>query len=126
MSARPELTVYYDGACPLCRAEIDHYRRCRGAEAVAFVDVSARGAPTALGPDLTCEAALARFHVREVDGRLLSGAEAFARLWRVLPGWRWLGRLVATPLVLSLAEAAYRAFLPLRPRLARLVARRQT
>lgn len=126
MSARPELTVYYDGACPLCRAEIDHYRRCRGAEAVAFVDVSARGAPATLGPDLTFEAALARFHVREVDGRLLSGAEAFARLWRVLPGWRWLGRLVATPLVLSLAEAAYRAFLPLRPRLARLVARRQT
>lgn len=126
MSARPELTVYYDGACPLCRAEIDHYRRCRGAEAVAFVDFSVRGAPAALGPDLTCEAALARFHVREVDGRLLSGAEAFARLWRVLPGWRWLGRLVATPLVLSLAEAAYRAFLPLRPRLARLVARRQT
>ena len=126
MSARPELTVYYDGACPLCRAEIDHYRRCRGAEAVAFVDFSARGAPTALGPDLTCEAALARFHVREVNGRLLSGAEAFARLWRALPGWRWLGRLVATPVVLSLAEAAYRAFLPLRPRLARLVARRQT
>lgn len=114
-----ELSVYYDGACPLCRAEIAHYRRCRGAEALSFVDVST----TAPGEGLSCRQALARFHVREAGGQLLSGAAAFARLWRALPGWRWLGRLVAMPLVLPVAEAAYRAFLPVCPRLARLVLR---
>lgn len=40
-----------------------------------------------------------------------------AALWRALPGWRWLGRIVGARLVLPLAEGAYRAFLPLRPRL---------
>jgi predicted DCC family thiol-disulfide oxidoreductase YuxK len=123
------LRVYYDGGCPLCRAEIDHYRRCAGAERLAFVDV-ARGIPApALGPDLDRDAALRRFHVRGADGQLLSGAAAFARLWQTLPGWRWLGHLIALRVLgvrplLPIAEAAYRLSLTLRPRLARLVARR--
>ncbi len=124
-----DLTVYYDGSCPLCRAEIGHYRRCEGSERVAFVDVG-RGAPaTELGAGLDRQAALRRFHVRDGDGRLVSGAAAFARLWQSLPGWRWLGRLVSLRVLgrrplLALAEVAYRLFLPLRPSLARLVARR--
>jgi predicted DCC family thiol-disulfide oxidoreductase YuxK len=116
----PELTVYYDGACPLCRAEIGHYRRCDGAERVAFVDVATQEP----GDGLSRGQALARFHVREADGRLLSGAAAFARLWARLPRWCWLGRLVAAPLLLPIAELVYRASLPLRPRLARLLRRR--
>jgi predicted DCC family thiol-disulfide oxidoreductase YuxK len=115
----PDLTVYYDGACPLCRAEIDYYRRRPGADAIAFVDVSS----SAPGEGLSCEVALARFHVREPDGRLLSGAAAFARLWRALPGWRWFGRLIGTRAVLPVAELAYRGFLPLRPRLSRAFGR---
>ncbi|WP_375454204.1 thiol-disulfide oxidoreductase DCC family protein [uncultured Methylobacterium sp.] len=135
------LTVYYDGACPLCRAEIGHYRRCRGAERIAFVDVAPDapgqefspgqdlgpgqelGPDQGLGPGLDRAAARRRFHVRDADGRLRSGAAAFARLWSVLPGWRWLGLIARLPPVLPVAEAAYRAFLPLRPRLARLLVR---
>lgn len=124
--AGPELTVYYDGACPLCSTEIGHYRRCRGAEAVEFVDIAAAPAPETavdLGPGLSRDAALGRFHVRDSAGRLHSGAAGFARLWRVLPGWRWLGRVAGSRFVLPLAEAAYRAFLPIRPRLSRAFGR---
>ena len=63
----PELTVYYDGSCPLCRREIALYQRQRGAEQLAWHDISA-GAPT--GPGLSCEAAMRRFHVRDAQGRL--------------------------------------------------------
>lgn len=123
-----DLRIYYDGGCPLCRAEIDHYRRCAGAERLDFVDVGRDAHAPDLGPGLDREAALARFHVRDGEGRLVSGAAAFARLWRTLPGWRWLGRLVDLRLlglrpVLGVAEAAYRLSLPLRPVLARLIAR---
>ena len=116
-----ELTVYYDGACPLCRAEIGHYRGCEGGESLNFVDVGKDDA--GLGPDLDRAAARRRFHVRDADGRLRSGAAAFARLWLALPRWRWLGRIAGFPPVLPLAEIAYRLTLRLRPRLARLVAR---
>ena len=118
-----DLTVYYDGGCPLCRAEIGHYRRNPGAERLAFVDVAGEGAAK-LGPDLDRTAALRRFHVRGRDGRLADGAAAFARIWLALPAWRWLGRLLSLrvlgrqPLLVP-AEAAYRLSLPLRPFLAR-------
>ncbi|WP_372422568.1 thiol-disulfide oxidoreductase DCC family protein [Salinarimonas chemoclinalis] len=118
----PELTVYYDGACPLCRAEIGHYSRCRGAERVAFVDVSDVAADP--GPDLPREAALARFHVRDARGGLVSGAAGFARLWRVLPAWRPAAAIARLPGVRTLLELAYRGFLPLRPHLARMLERR--
>ena len=35
------VTVFYDGACPLCATEIGFYQRRRGAERVAWVDASA-------------------------------------------------------------------------------------
>jgi predicted DCC family thiol-disulfide oxidoreductase YuxK len=106
-------TVYYDGACPVCTAEIAQYRRAEGADRVAFVDVS-RCAPEALGPGLTREVALARMHVRREDGSLASGAAAFAELWRQLPRLSWAGRLAALPPVLWILELGYRLFLRIR------------
>lgn len=122
------LRIYYDGDCPLCRAEIDHYRGCEGAERLVFVDVGRSQAAPALPPGLTRDAALRRFHIRTVEGRLVSGADAFAHLWIRLPGWRWLGRVLGLRVLgirplLPIAEAAYRLSLPLRPRLARWIAR---
>jgi predicted DCC family thiol-disulfide oxidoreductase YuxK len=106
---RDKPTVYYDGVCPVCSREIAHYRTRRGADGLAWVD-AARCEPGALGADLTREAALARMHVRLPDGRLVSGAAAFAVLWQGLPGFRWLGRLVAAPGVRHVAEGAYLLF----------------
>ena len=113
------LQVYYDGGCPLCRREIAHYQKIDRAGVVDFVDLTCEGADT--GPDLSSQAALARFHVRDGDGRLMSGAEAFVRLWQELPGWRWLAPVAKVPGVTWVMERAYRGFLPLRPRLRRLI-----
>ncbi len=120
-SKTSDTTVYYDGACPLCTLEIDHYRTREGAERLEFVDVSNESADP--GPDLPREAALKRFHVRRADGTLAHGAAGFVEVWETLPGWRWLARIARLPGVLTVLELGYRAFLPLRPHLARAVGR---
>ncbi len=117
-----QLKIYHDGSCPLCRLEIEHYKRQNGSERLVFVDVS--GEEADVGRDLDRLAAMARFHVREPDGRLLSGAPAFAAIWRRLPAWRWAARFAALPGALSCLGLGYRLFLPLRPALARLARRR--
>ena len=65
---------------------------------------------------------LARFHARE-DGVLLSGAAAFAAMWRAIPLLRPLGLAARTPWVLALLERGYRHFLRVRPMLQRVLNR---
>lgn len=108
------LCVYYDGGCPLCRAEIASYQRTAGGETLQWVDATACG-PAALGPGLDVPTALARLHVRQPDGTLLQGAAAFVAIWSQLPRWRWLARVAQLPGVLPLLELAYTLFLKVRP-----------
>ena len=115
---KPEITVYYDGACPLCSVEIGHYESREGAERICFLNVA--DTATDPGPDLDRDAALKRFHIRKADGTVLSGAAAFTEIWATLPGWRWLARLARLPGMPWLLERLYRGFLPIRPLLSRI------
>jgi predicted DCC family thiol-disulfide oxidoreductase YuxK len=110
----PDLQVYYDGGCPVCTREFAFYRSRPGAERFEWIDVTHSDAD--LGPGLTLQAALARMHVRAASGTLLSGAKAFAAMWRMMPGFKWLGWMLGTPPLGTLAEWAYRGFLVARRR----------
>jgi predicted DCC family thiol-disulfide oxidoreductase YuxK len=109
----PKSTVYFDGSCSLCRAEIGYYRRKDQDHALCFVDISETGAVPPEG--ITQERAMMRFHVRASDGRVLSGAAAFVEVWTRLPRWRWAARAVSLPGALIALEWGYRLFLPVRP-----------
>ena len=118
------ITIYHDGSCPLCRAEIAHYRQQQGAEKLAFVDVSAIACE--VGPGLTARRAMGRFHIRLPDGSLRSGAAAFATIWTALPRWKWAAKVAAIPGMMPILELGYRMSLLVRPTLARrLTASRQ-
>jgi predicted DCC family thiol-disulfide oxidoreductase YuxK len=122
----PELsksTVYFDGSCPLCRAEIGYYRRKDASGALCFVDVAETAAVTPEG--VTRERALQRFHVLAGDGRVLSGAAAFVEVWSRLPRWRWAARVASLPGATALLELGYRMFLPVRPFISGLFGRIQ-
>jgi len=111
-SAPTGLRVWYDGGCPLCRREIALMRRLDRRQAIRFIDVSPAGAAAACPLDRAT--LLARFHAEE-DGRLLSGAAAFAAMWRAIPLLRPLGLIARNRLVLAGLEALYRRFLRIRP-----------
>lgn len=117
------LTVFYDGGCPLCEREIAFYRRRRGADRLMWIDLS-RSTQEEVAPGLSRQAALARFHVRHGDGRLVSGGAAFAALWAALPGFRPLGRALQQPPFAWVIDRAYPLFLRVRPRLQRLLSPR--
>ncbi|MDQ0347519.1 thiol-disulfide oxidoreductase DCC family protein [Ancylobacter vacuolatus] len=105
------VTVWYDSQCPLCRREIALMQRLDHRGRIAFVDLElADACPVDRG------AMLARLHATE-DGCLLTGAAAFAAMWRQIPLLRPLGLAARNRHVLALLEQAYRGFLRLRPRL---------
>ena len=110
----PVLTVFFDGGCPLCRKEIAFYRRRSGAERIRWVNVEAcadRELPDGLS---RCDA-LQRFHTRDAQGRLHSGARGFAELWSALPAFRLIGLLFRNRPMGALLEITYRVFLRIRP-----------
>lgn len=108
------LCVFYDGGCPLCRAEISSYQRADAAGRLRWVNADACS-PDALGPGLDRVQALAQLHVRRADGTLLRGAAAFAEVWSMLPRWVWLARAARLPGVLTILDLAYAVFLRIRP-----------
>ncbi len=113
------LEVWFDGDCPLCRKEIALMRRLDRRGAIHFVDVATgEGACPIDRAEL-----LARFHARE-NGRLVSGAEAFAAMWRVIPLLAPLGQLARNRAVLAGLERLYLLFLKVRPGLQRAMGRR--
>lgn len=114
------VTVWHDGDCPLCRREIALMRRLDTRGAIAFVDATG----PAMCP-LDRSEMLARFHAREADGPLLSGAAAFAAMWLAIPLLRPLGDAARSTLILSMLESLYRHFLGVRPHLQRWLARRE-
>lgn len=113
-----EVTVWYDAGCPLCRREIALLRRLDRRGAIRFVD--AGGAEAAACPIDRADL-LARFHALE-NGVLLSGAAAFAAMWRAIPLLRPLGLAARRPWVLVVLETTYRRFLQVRPQLQAIAA----
>lgn len=104
------LTAYYNGACPICRAEIDEFRKAvAGTEAErshAWCDVSKM--PMALSArGVEPDEVVRRLHVVDEEGRLWRGLDAFLALWRSIPRYRWLARVLALPGVRGVAEWTY-------------------
>jgi predicted DCC family thiol-disulfide oxidoreductase YuxK len=113
-ASAPAVTVWYDGACPLCTREIALMRRLDRRARIQFVDVAD---PSSSCP-LDRSELLARFHAEE-QGRMLSGAAAFAAMWRAIPVLRPLGLLARFGPVERLLERLYVHFLRWRPALQR-------
>lgn len=101
--------MYYDGSCPLCRREVDHYRRLDRDQRVSWVDISRE--PEALAPlGVDLNTAMRRLHATDEDGRLVSGVPAFLAIWRQLPGYRHLARAVALLGLTPLFDGCYIRF----------------
>ncbi|MGE5153916.1 MAG: thiol-disulfide oxidoreductase DCC family protein [Bdellovibrio bacteriovorus] len=85
--------VFYDGGCPLCRREIAHYRRLDRVGALEWLDLHQSGDRLGLaGIDL--DTTMARLHVIDPQRGLVSGVPGFVAIWRRLPYYRHLARLV--------------------------------
>jgi predicted DCC family thiol-disulfide oxidoreductase YuxK len=100
--------MFYDGGCPLCRREVAHYRRLDRQNRIDWVDISRDPETLALG--VTLEQAMARLHVQDPQGRLLTGVAAFAAVWDALPGYRHLARLVRALGLVPALDWAYARF----------------
>ena len=85
------LTIYYDGECPLCLAEIHFLKNRNTLGLLEFVDVADPQYDES-AHQLTCKLALATMQGRLGDGTQLEGIPVFAEAYKRanLPKLAWL------------------------------------
>lgn len=105
----PAAIVFFDGGCSLCRREIDHYRRRRGADRLLWIDITQDDVMLSTH-GLSQEQAMARFHVRDASGFWHTGAWGFVELWSHLPAYRWLASLLRKLRLVGLLDRFYSRF----------------
>lgn len=114
----PKGTIYFDGLCVACSTEINHYRKQKGSEKFSFLDITnSEFQPEAHGIDPYLVHKV--MHVRDPQGQLHQGVDAFRAIWRELPRYHFLYRLSERPSIRKLLELGYGAFVHLRPYLPR-------
>jgi predicted DCC family thiol-disulfide oxidoreductase YuxK len=110
--------IYYDGLCIACSTEINHYRKQTGANKFEFVDITQadfKAEDHGIDPFLAHKV----MHVRDTDGVLRQGVDAFRAIWKELPRYQFLHRLSDRKSVRSILEAGYKFFVVIRPYLPR-------
>lgn len=99
--------VYFDSGCPVCARGAAHWQARDWARRVAWVDLMET--PDALAAEgVSFAVAMETLHVRDRDGRLVAGGDAFLELWDQLPGWRWVSRMIRAARLAPAFDRAYR------------------
>lgn len=112
------ITVYFDGLCRLCSREIRHYQKLEGADRVRFVDIAQadfKAEKEGVDPvDIH-----RTMHVRDRNGKLQLGVDAFICIWSELPSLRFLVPLAKLAPIHFILRCGYFVFSKIRPLLPR-------
>jgi predicted DCC family thiol-disulfide oxidoreductase YuxK len=103
-----KLTLFYDGACPLCRAEILFLSRRSSATLLDFVDINSQlYDPVEIG--VSCEQALASMYGQYANGELIDGVSVFPEAYR-RAGLPFLAWAFSQKAMQPLLQIGYRFF----------------
>lgn len=111
----PHLSVFYDGACPLCAREIDHYRKKDKAGAIEYVDISLVGFDA---KKWNLDSKKIRKHLHVLDhqsGKIYTGVDSFIAIWKVIPGFYGFAKTAELKWVKPVLKVGYAVFAEIRP-----------
>lgn len=105
------IKVFYDGSCGICSKEIQYYRRLAKENNFSWIDITDSSINTQIELEgVTLEQALRSLHVKDHDGSLYKGVDAFILIWKNMPYWKLLGFITSLPIVYNFAKFLYLIF----------------
>lgn len=110
MTGQAKITVFYDGACPRCRADRRRYERLAGSarRSVHWFDITDQERAL-LEKGIAPEDALQELHVEDAGGRIHRELNAYILLMSRVPLLRPLAWLIGLPGLKGLLSRWYRA-----------------
>ena len=119
MSHKAQLTIFYDGYCPLCLAEMNKLKRLNTKQQIDFVDIQSEFF-FAQYPHLDWNTLNQRIHGYLADGSLISGLDVTYIAWKLV-GFGWLYAPLRWPVIRWFADAGYNFFATHRYRISYLL-----
>ena len=105
--ANPPLTLLFDGACPLCRREVETLRsRDQGNGRICFVDIDAPDYDPAAHGGISYREAMGRIHAIGADGRVIVDVAAFREAYGLV-GLGWLYAPTTWPWLKPVVDGIY-------------------
>ena len=96
--------VFFNNSCNICRAEINHYKKHSNKD-IEWVDVTNNNEAQKI-TSKSYEQLLRRMHVIQ-DGNLIEGAEVFLIIWKNIPKYRFLYKVLKKPIIFNLFSFFY-------------------
>lgn len=109
------LSVFYNSACPVCNAGIEHQKHRMPGCAIQWNDVHNNNelikqlnkkGKTKENLDFIRK----RLHVKDTNGDVQVGLDAFIALWKISPGEHWKASIFSFPVIHSLTTVFYNVF----------------
>ena len=114
-----KLTLFYDGECPLCQAEILFLSARNKAHLLDFIDIhTKRFDPQATG--VSCEQALAAMYGQYADGTLIHGVTVFPEAYQRV-GLPFLAWIFSRPALQPILQLGYKLFADNRHGISRII-----
>lgn len=107
----PELTLLFDGGCPLCVREVNFLRqrdqrRNPGRPRLAFVDIDAADYDAERHGGISYRQAMGRIHAIRADGSVVRDVEVFRSAYQLI-GLGWLYAPTTWPVLGPIADVLY-------------------
>ena len=106
------MQVFYDGACPLCSAEMRRYQKDDVRHRMEWVDIAGERFDAGRY-GLEVGKLQQMMHVKTADGRVYTQVRAFVKIWEALPPMWWtrlLRMILKVPGMMPVAGVLYRLF----------------
>ncbi|MDT8425501.1 MAG: DUF393 domain-containing protein [Methyloprofundus sp.] len=121
MTNKAELTLLYDGLCPICSREVRWLRRLDKKQKLGFKDIT-EPSFNAAHYGVTYEQLSAEIHAQYADGQLIKGMPVFRALYKAV-GLAWLLAPTGWPVLRVLFDLCYQLFAQHRKKLGKLFGR---
>ena len=107
--------VFYNSACPVCNAGIEFQKHRMSACAIQWNDVHNNNEVinqlSKKGKNKTSlDFIRKRLHVKDTQGDIHVGLDAFITLWQISPGEYWKASICSFPVIHGLASVFYNSF----------------
>ena len=96
--------MYFNNSCKICRTEINLYKK-QNIKDIEWVDIT-DNETAEIETQKDAKSLLRRLHIKDGEN-IIEGAEAFLLIWKNIPKYRFLYKILKKPIIFNIFSFFY-------------------